>query len=96
MSEIPSLQDLADRRLAQILGRDQKSGRITAVSITPEGHALLGTALREKGRRQMPTREVPCPTCQTPAGADCTQPTSTGRSPVKWLHSSRISEEEGS
>lgn len=33
--------------------------------------------------------ENPCPACQAPAGSPCTQPTDTGRKPVKWVHLGR-------
>lgn len=32
---------------------------------------------------------VPCPACQAPAGQPCTQPTSTARRTVPWVHKSR-------
>jgi hypothetical protein len=91
---IPTLQDLVDRRLATVLARDSKTNRITQIHITPEGHAALGHALRARGRAMTPTRDVPCPVCQVPAGEPCTQPTNTGRSPVKRLHSARYPEPE--
>lgn len=36
--------------------------------------------------------EVTCPNCQSKPGHVCTQPTETGRTPVKFYHDSRVLE----
>jgi len=36
-----------------------------------------------------PALDVTCPNCHAPAGEPCTQPTDTGRNPVKWFHDAR-------
>lgn len=33
--------------------------------------------------------QVECPACRSPRGERCTQPTSTGRTDVKWFHLAR-------
>lgn len=41
-----------------------------------------------------PTRAVFCPNCHAQPGKTCTQPTNTGRTPVPWLHLSRLPKQE--
>ncbi|WPH58008.1 hypothetical protein SEA_LUCKYLEO_60 [Gordonia phage LuckyLeo] len=41
--------------------------------------------------RRMKALEATCPTCLSPPHQRCTQPTVTGRKPVRWVHLKRES-----
>lgn len=49
--------------------------------------------VQDKGQTSTPTGLArPCPVCNAQTGQPCTQPTSTGRQPVRWLHLKRVDE----
>lgn len=60
---VPSVQELVVLRLAKSIHSNSKG--VTFADVSPEGHALMGAAMRENGRRlrewdeSKPSRAVP-------------------------------------
>jgi rubrerythrin len=86
-ADLHPLKVARDLNEAAIAARDRMLDAVRHHRLT-QAHNSLTCPICEGPKSPNPA-DYTCPACQAPAGQPCTQPTNTGRRPVRWHHAMR-------